>query len=142
MIPRVNQVKSSAGHLARTVGFELLGEELGRDLKTALKDTLAGGAVFCGRRRPLSILRDAVEASIKAIESDPSGRGELFRQFLLKGPYEHRGRTPQELRGHRLSDEQTGSVITYIYSYMVNCFKGAVTELLAVAPCLAVQFTM
>jgi hypothetical protein len=34
-----------------------------------------------------------------------------------------------------LTDNETASVITFIYSHMVNCFKGALTEMLAVAPC-------
>jgi len=138
MKPAIHQAESNAEILAQAVGFDLLGEELGRDVETAIEAALAGGAVFRGRSRPLHIFRDALAASINAIESDPGGRGELFRQFLLKGPYEQEERVPPELRGQRLSDEQAGSVITYIYSYMVNCFKGAVTELLAAAPCLSV----
>ena len=36
----------------------------------------------------------------------------------------------------RLSDSETASAITFIYSHMVNCFKGAITELLATKPCM------
>jgi len=41
-----------------------------------------------------------------------------------------------ELVGQRLSDAESASVITFIYSHMVNCFKGAVAELLAANACL------
>lgn len=133
----INQVESNAARLAKTVGFGLLGQGLGRDVEAALHAALAGGAVFRGRRRPLSTFRDAIEASIRAIESDPDGRAELFRQFLLKGPYERLGSIPPSVRGRRLCNQQVGSVITFIHSYTVNCFKGAVTELLAAAPCLS-----
>lgn len=41
--------------------------------------------------------------------------------------------------GQRLSDADSASAITFIYSHMVNCFKGAVTELLAAKACLRLQ---
>jgi hypothetical protein len=41
-----------------------------------------------------------------------------------------------ELVDQRLSDAECASDITFIYSYMVNCFKGAVTEMLASKACL------
>jgi hypothetical protein len=43
------------------------------------------------------------------------------------------------LREKRLSDDETASVITFIYSHMINCFKGALAELLAVGPCLRIM---
>ncbi len=36
----------------------------------------------------------------------------------------------------RLSDDETASAITFIYSHMVNCFKGALAELLASKACM------
>ncbi len=57
---------------------------------------------------------------------------------MLKGPYEDVGEIPTALVGQRLSDAETASAITFIYSYMVNCFKGAVAELLAAKPCLKI----
>jgi hypothetical protein len=120
--------------LAHTVGFELLGGELGKDVESALKAALEGGAVFHNAIEPLSIFRESLATSIRNIQSHPRGR--LFQEFLLKGPYEGEGEIPPKLRGQRLSDEETSSVITFIYSHMVNCFKGALTEMLAAAPCL------
>lgn len=60
MAPSVSKIESSAKRLAGTVGFELLGEGLGRDMKSALKTALAGGAVFHGGRQPLALFRNAV----------------------------------------------------------------------------------
>jgi hypothetical protein len=122
--------------LAHTVGFELLGDELGSDVESALKTALAGGAIFHNAADPLSIFRESLAASIRNIQSHP--RGKLFQNFLLKGPYEGEGGIPRELRSQRLSDAETASVIAFIYSHMVNCFKGALAELLATVPCLAV----
>jgi hypothetical protein len=40
------------------------------------------------------------------------------------------------LYDQRLTDDEAAAAVTFIYSHMVNCFKGAVAELLAVKPCL------
>ena len=68
---------------ADTVGFELLGENLGGDVESSLNKALAGGAVFHKATDPLSIFREGLAASIRNIESHPRGR--LFQEFLLKG---------------------------------------------------------
>ncbi|MCG7871009.1 MAG: hypothetical protein JAZ11_02775 [Candidatus Thiodiazotropha lotti] len=120
--------------LANTVGFELLGSDLGNDVEIALKAALEGGAVFPDGSDPLVIFQKNLASSITDIETHP--RGKLFQEFLLKGPYEDSGEIPAELVNQRLSDTETASTITFIYSHMVNCFKGAVTELLAANTCL------
>ena len=125
---------SDSGPLAETVGFELLGSGLGKDVKSALQVALSVGAVFANGHDALVIFRQALAASIRNIESHPRGR--LFQEFLLKGPYEDVGEIPMALVGQRLSDADAAAAITFIYSHMVNCFKGAVTELLATKACL------
>ncbi len=120
--------------LVDTVGFDLLGGDLGRDVESALQNALEGGVLFANAATPLSIFREALATSICAIETHK--RGQLFREFLLKGPYGDSGTIPAERVGQYLSDAETASVITFVYSYMVNCFKGAVTELLASNACL------
>lgn len=123
-----------SGSLVDRVGFELVGSDLGRDIESALLAALAGGAVYPKGTDPLVIFRQALSASIRDIESHP--RGQLFQEFLLKGPYENTGEIPAELVGQRLSDTETACAIAFVYSHMVNCFKGAVTELLASNACL------
>jgi hypothetical protein len=125
---------SDSGPLVDTVGFELLGSGLGKDVESALQAALSGGAVFANGHDALSIFRQALAASIRNIESHPRGR--LFQEFLLKGPYEDVGEIPAALVGQRLSDADSAAAITFIYSHMVNCFKGAVTEMLAAKACL------
>ncbi len=125
---------SDSGSLAHTVGFELIGSDLGKDVESALQAALEGGAVFQSGADPLFIFRQVLAASIRKIESHPRGR--LFQEFLLKGPCEDVGEIPTELVGQRLSDDESASAIAFIYSYMVNSFKGAVAELLAAKACL------
>lgn len=125
---------SDPGPLADTVGFELIGSGLGRDVESALQAALSGGAVFANGHDALSIFRRALAAAIRNIDSHPRGR--LFQEFLLKGPYEDAGEIPTALVDQCLSDADSAASITFIYSHMVNCFKGAVTELLAAKACL------
>lgn len=136
MRPKGLRIVTGTDALASTVGFNHLGEELGRDVEAALRTALAGGAVFHNGSDPLAVFRASLADSLRDIESHPRGR--LFQEFLLKGPYEGEGDIPAELRHQRLSDKETTTAITFIYSFMVNCFKGALAELLASASCLSV----
>ena len=101
-----------------------------------MKASFDGGVIFHVASDPLSVFRLALAASIRSIESHPRGR--LLQEFLRKGPYEGEGDIPPELRDSRLSDDATAEAICFIYHHMVNSFKGAVTEMLAAAPCLRV----
>ena len=85
--------------------------------------------MFADAAEPLGVFRQVLAGAIRDIEGHPRGR--LFQDFLRKGPYEDAGDIPTNLRGERLSDADTGRAVTFIHSHMVNCFKGAVTELLA-----------
>lgn len=121
--------------LADSVGFDLIASDLGNAVESAMQVALKGGAVFAKGTDPLSIFRESLAESIRDIETHPRGR--LFQEFLFKGPYEDIGeKIPAELAGKRLSDADTAAAITFIYSHMVNCFKGAITELLAAKPCM------
>ena len=124
---------SNAPSLSDTIGFELLGTGLSKDLQSGLKAALASGAVIQGQDDPLSIFRATVQASIREIETDKRGR--LFQRFLRDGPFEGEGDILAEQRSQRLTDDETASAIAFIYSFMVNSFKCAVTELLAATPC-------
>ncbi len=120
--------------LVDSVGFDLIGSDLGGAVESALHAALAEGAVFGNGTDPLCIFRQALAGSIRDIETHP--RGKLFQEFLLKGPYEDAGEIPGELVERRLSDADTAAAISFIYSHMVNCFKGGIAELLAAKPCM------
>lgn len=120
--------------LADSAGFDLIGRELGKDLRSAIRAALVVGAVFHEGKTPLQIFRATLTGSIRNIESHP--RGQLFQEFLTKGPYFRDGDIPAEVKDQYLSDRDLGSAITFIYSFMVNSFKGAITELLAAGACI------
>jgi len=122
--------------LVGTANFDLLEGRLARDVKASLSGALKDGVVFQEGSTPLAIFRHALATAIGRIHED--GRASLFLRFLKDGPYEDGGKIPRALRDKRLSDDETASVITFIYSHMVNCFKGALTEMLAVTPCLKI----
>ena len=127
-------MNSDAASLTNNIGFEFLGSYLGDDLESSLRAALAGGAIFSEGDDPLVIFRKTLASSIVGIETNR--RGKLFQEFLLRGPYDDSGKIPAELATHYLSDDDTASAITFIYSHMVNSFKGAITELLATGTCL------
>jgi len=120
--------------IAELPGFEIIGIQFGRDVEFALKTALSGGVIFNNAGKPLSIFREAIAASTRDIEYHP--KGILFQEFLSKGPYEDQGEIPTELVSSRLSDTDTASVITFIYSFMVNSFKHSISEMLAASACL------
>lgn len=119
--------------LTASVGFDLLGERLGCDLERAVRYALKAGAVFPGGGNALAIFRHTLAASIRDIEEDDRGR--LLQRFLRDGPYEKEGPIPPKLQGKRLTPLECAEAITFVYSFMVNSFKGAVTELLAAGAC-------
>jgi hypothetical protein len=131
-------IKSSS--LARSVGFGLLGDQLARDVHTTLRKALKEGVVFGTDSTPLAIFRNTVATAIGRIQED--GRAPLFLRFLRDGPYEDIGRIPDHLKDQRVADSDVSRVIAYIYSHMVNCFKGAIAELLAVRPCVDILRTL
>lgn len=118
------------------VGFDLLGTELAQNIKSSLFFALKAGAVFPCESTPISIFRQSIATAIRDINADY--RGQLFQRFLKDGPYEGEDEIPTKMLDKRLSDDDTTTVIAFIYSYMVNCFKGAITEMLAAAPCMRI----
>lgn len=133
-MPMTTYSPSSAESLADRVGFDLLGERLGGDVELAVGVALKAGAVFPDGDEPLAIFRNALAASIRDIEGKAK-RGQLFQRLLRDGPYEGEGDIPPELVGKRLTPAECAAAITFVYSFMVNSFKGAVTELLAAGAC-------
>ncbi len=88
--------------LSAAVGFELLGDGLAGEVESALQAALQGNAVFACGDDPLVIVRHALAASIRNIESHP--RGKLFQALLLNGPGVGAENIPGALADQRLSD--------------------------------------
>ncbi len=82
------------------------------------------------------IFERSLDAAIRDIEEHP--RGKLFRRLIEYGP--HNPDEPKALTSDgetTLSDHECGSCVEFIYSHMVNRFKGELAELLALEPCVA-----
>jgi hypothetical protein len=111
---------------------EMIGQDLANDVMDSISIGLKARAVFKEGDRPHIIFQAAVAKAI----TDIAERSSLLGRFLRDGPYERKGKIPKRLRNQRLTDEETARAITFIYSHMVNCFKGQLAELLAIGPCV------
>jgi hypothetical protein len=81
------------------------------------------------------IFKFSLGAAIRDIENHP--RGKLFRRLIEYGPYLPDERQVLSDDGEStLSDRECGLCVEFIYSHMVNRFKGELAELLALEPCL------
>ncbi|MFH0801873.1 MAG: hypothetical protein V2A78_05735 [bacterium] len=83
------------------------------------------------------VFKYSLDAAIRDIESHP--RGKLFKRMIRFGPphpddpeiFDSDGETT-------LSDSECGACLEFIYSHMVNRFKGELAELLALEPCMKI----
>ncbi len=128
-------MKNLARQFVSDVDFSFLPREMKRELRDSLRVAVKE-AVFETGRSPLDVFRSAMYSSLRDIENHP--RGELLQRFLRHGPYEKDGKIPLNLMNQRLSDEDTSLAIRFIWSYVINSFKGQLAELLAVRSCLGV----
>jgi hypothetical protein len=81
------------------------------------------------------VFQSSLDAAIRDIKSHP--RGKLFCRLIEFGPH-----NPGEPKAHTsdgktlLSDPECGEAVEFIFSHMVNRFKGELAELLALKPCI------
>ena len=81
------------------------------------------------------IFKRSLDTAIRDIEQHP--RGKLFRRLIEYGP--HHPDEPEALTSDNetiLSDPECGKCVEFIFSHMVNRFKGEMAELLSIEPCL------
>jgi hypothetical protein len=81
------------------------------------------------------VFKRSLDAAIRDIEKHP--RGKLFRRLIEYGP--HNPEDPESLISDgesTLSDPESGLCVQFIFSHMVNRFKGELAELLSMEPCL------
>ena len=81
------------------------------------------------------VFKQSLNSAIRDIEEHP--RGKLFRRLIEYGP--HNPDDPESLTSEgesTLSDPECGMCVQFIYSHMVNRFKGELAELLSIEPCL------
>ena len=127
-----NEPQSFQQRVAAIIGSPPLAAALYRSLRAALNSRfvcLVNGAT------PWDIFDRSLKAAIRDIEDHP--RGKLFRRLLLYGPEDADQRESLTTGGEtRLSDLECGLCVEFIFSHMINRFKGELAELLAIEPVL------
>ena len=81
------------------------------------------------------VFQSSLDAAIRDIKNHP--RGNLFCRLLEFGP--HNPDAPKAETSDEktvLSDPECGEAVEFIFSHMVNRFKGELAELLALKPCI------
>ena len=110
-----------------------------RPLASAVQRSVASG-IRCPSVRLVAdgtvwdVFETSLNAAIRDIAEHPLGK--LFRRLIRYGP--HDPDSPQSLvsdNGTTLSDPECASAVQFIFSHMVNRFKGELSELLAIEPC-------
>lgn len=123
--------------LAEIVDFDLIGQELGDALYAALCDALRANAVFQNPENPVGLFREAITTAIGRITENE--HWDHFQRFLRHGPKDVEDPLPKP---GQLTDAETAKIVSFISGHMVNSFQGAITELLATAPCTQILQTL
>jgi len=111
--------------------FPLAGD-LWRSISTALESPRVH---LAGRPTVDGVFTRSLNAAVRDIREHP--RGKLFRRLIEHGPHLPDDPEAPDSDGETvLSDPECGQAVEFIYSHMVNRFKGELAELLALEPCL------
>jgi len=127
-----NDTKQEIENISLFVFNFPLAESLYESIESGLRKQSVHFAVGNTSR---DVFKQSLDAAVKDIEDDP--RGLLFKRLIRYGP--HTDTDPHELSGDGktiLSDPEWGKCVEFIFSYMINRFKGELAELLGVQPCL------
>lgn len=124
--------RSPVKRISKIIGNGLLASDLQSSISSALDypdfSFSIGNSVW-------KVFLHSLNTAIRDIENDP--RGKLFRRLIEFGtpnPGE-----PKKLTSDQqiyLSDPECAQCVEFIYSHMVNRFKGELAELLALQPCI------
>lgn len=108
---------------------------LARAIVQSIEMGLEQANVHLSGKSAWEVFQHSLGAAIRDIEVHP--RGKLFRRLLEYGPP-----NPDEPKllasdGETvLSEPECGECVQFIFSHMVNRFKGDLAELLSIAPCI------
>jgi len=114
------------------LGNRLLASAIHRSVASALRCPFVS---LADSKSVQDVFKRSLDNAIRDIETHP--RGKLFRRLIEYGP--HNPDEPETLTSDgetTLSDPECGSCVEFIYSQMVNKFKGELAELLALEPCI------
>lgn len=118
--------------ISSIVANQPLSESIYKSIDSALGNTWVH---VTGGKAVWNIFKRSLDAAIRDIEEHP--RGKLFLRLIkygLQSPDDPKSSDSDEKT--RLSYPECGSCVDFIYSHMVNRFKGEVAEILALEPCI------
>jgi hypothetical protein len=125
--------KSDTDKVDSIIHNKPLASALCRSIETARHSPFLGN----GRtKRAWNIFESSLNAASRDIEIHPLGK--LFRRFIEYGPHNPDEPEAMESDGKTiLSDPECGLCVEFIFSHMINRFKGELAELLALEPCIS-----
>jgi hypothetical protein len=119
--------------ISSIIGNRLLADAIYKSISSGLKTPFFR---LLSDKTVWDVFNKSLDSAVRDIESHP--RGQLFKRLLEFGPFDPD--EPEVLKSDgktTLSDPECGSCVEFIFSHMVNRFKGELAELLAVEPCIA-----
>lgn len=125
-------MSSSSKKITSIIGNHFLASDIHEAISLALQSPfvhLASGKTVW------DIFDQSLDSAIRDIKEHP--RGKLFRRLIEYGPLNPDDPKSLFSDGETiLSDPECGSCVEFIYSHMVNRFKGELAELLSIEPCI------
>lgn len=119
--------------IASIVGSLPLAEAINESISFGLKTPAVNVA---GGKDTWSVFNYSLTAAIRNIETHPLGL--LFKRLIEYGPHNpDEPEAPASDNRTILSDPECAKCVEFIYSHMINRFKGEIAELLAVKPTIA-----
>jgi len=118
--------------IASIINNQSLALAISKSVLTALTSPLVH---IGGEKTVWDVFKQSLDSAIRDIEKHP--RGLLFHRLIEYGP--HHPDDPESLNSDgetTLSDPECGKCVQFIFSHMVNRFKGELAELLSFKPCL------
>jgi hypothetical protein len=114
----------------------VLSPPLAEDLYASIVAGLSSAAFLSvGGDSVWGLFKRSYDHAVRDIENHP--RGLLFKRLIEFGPLLHTEPEDQAVNGQtHLSDPEWGECVEFIFSHMINRFKGELAELLAIKPCL------
>jgi hypothetical protein len=116
---------------------EIIGNRrLASDIHTSISSALHCPFVYSlGGKTAWAVFKRSLYAAIRDIETHPKGK--LFRRLIEFGPHiPDDPEAPNTFGKKDLSDPECEVCVEFIYSHMVNRFKGELAELLALGQCV------
>ena len=124
---------SDVDKISAIIHSQPLASALVRSIEAARRS----GSVAMGRDLSTwDVFDRSLSTAIRDIETHKLGK--LFRRFIEYGPHNPDDPEAKESDGETmLSDPESGTCVEFIFSHMINRFKGELAELLALEPSIS-----